>query len=116
MYWINNPREGKAPSFDVAVLQEYSNINVHHCKDWGWTDVGSFKAFTQMPEIKLEINNPTSIIDVDCSNITVLNRSENKIVLVGCQDIFVIVNGSNILIMSNQSDYDNKLKDIASKI
>ena len=34
MDWVTSPREGKAPSFDVAVLQEHKHIIV-----WGGTGV-----------------------------------------------------------------------------
>jgi mannose-1-phosphate guanylyltransferase len=114
MDWIRNPREGKAASFDVAVLQEYSKIYAQHCLNWKWSDVGSFVSFTAIPEVQSEINN--SVITADCSNISVLNRNNNNIVVIGCHDLFIVVNGHDLLIMSSKDDHDNRLKEIATRI
>lgn len=115
MDWVYYPKPGKAPSFDVAVLQEYPNIYAHHCTNWKWSDVGSFMAFTAIPEVRAEIEN-SSVITSACSNVCVLNRNQTNIVMIGCSDLFVIANGSDLLIMSNRADYDNYLKEIASKM
>lgn len=113
MDWITNPREGKAPSFDVAVLQEYSNIYAHHCSGWNWSDVGTWQSFMDVPEIQSEMKN--SAVLANCSNVNVLNRNNSNIVVIGCNDLLVVTNGSNILIMSNTGDYNNQLKEISMK-
>jgi mannose-1-phosphate guanylyltransferase len=116
MEWILNPHDGKAPSFDIVVLQEYPNIYAHHCPGWKWSDVGTWDAFTDIPEIKQEMNDSSNIIMSECQNINILNRSQGNVVLIGCQDLFVVVNSSDILIMSNKGDYNNHLKDIATRL
>jgi len=116
MDWIENPHEGKAPSFDVAVLQEYHNIYAHHCLGWKWSDVGTFESFLTIPEIKLEIENSSNVITSDCSNITVLNRSNGNVVIIGCENLLVVATDFNLLIMPNQGDYNNQLKEIASRL
>lgn len=110
--WVINPREGKAPSFDVAVLQKYNNIYAHKCSEWGWSDVGTWEAFTSIPEVKSIINsNSTS---KNCNNIKILNYSNKNIVTIGCNDLLIVTHGNNILIMPSVGDYNNDLKEIAS--
>lgn len=116
MDWINNPRDGKAASFDVAVLQEYHNIYALHCKDWFWSDVGTWQSFTEIPEIKVEMELTNSSTVSNCNNVNILNRSNGNIVVIGCKDLFVVLNGSNLLIMSTEGDYNNNLKEIATRI
>lgn len=118
MDWLENPKIGKAPSFDIVVLQEYSKICAHYCLEWNWSDIGSFKSFMNTPEIESEIklNNASSIIISDCSNIDVLNRTLGKIVVIGCENLLIVRNGEDLLIMPNNKNYDNKLKEIATQI
>lgn len=119
MDWIINPRNGKAPSFDVAVLQEYSKIYAHYCLRWHWSDVGSWSTFTQIPEVKAEMNlnkSSSTVTMTDCININILNRSSGNIVIIGCQDLLVVRNGSDLLIMPNKGDFNNQLKEIATRI
>jgi len=117
--WINIPRAGKAPSFDVAVLQEYSNIYAHHCTGWRWSDIGTWDSFIDTPEIKHEMEKQKGVVMVNCSDINVLKRPKNspgKIVIIGCSDLFIVSNSDNILIMSNNSmkhtDYNSILKEL----
>ena len=116
MNWITTQREGKAVSFDIAVLQEHRNIYAHHCSGWRWSDVGTWESFTDIPEIKAEMKEAQSIIMADCTNSHVLKRSPGNIVLIGCKDLFVVTSGSDVLIMPNTGDYNNELKDIATRI
>ena len=115
MDWVLNPREGKAASFDIAVLQEYPNIYPIHCSDWKFSDLGTFESFTDIPEIKNEMNHDMTIVN-NCSNVNILNRGHGHIVVIGCKDLFVILNDSNLLIMSTIGDHNNSLKEIAGKI
>lgn len=112
--WIKNPREGKAPSFDIAVLQEHKNIYAHHCMNWKWSDVGTWDSFISIPEIKNELNK-NAIISQSC-NVNILNRGLGNIVTIGCKNLMIIANGNDILIMSNDNDYNNNLKEIATRI
>lgn len=114
--WITNPKEGKAPSFDVVVLQEYNNIYAHHCSGWRWSDVGTWESFTNIPEIQDEILKSSNVIMESCVNATVLNRNHSNLILIGCKDLLVVTNESDILIMQNTGDYNNLLKDIASRL
>jgi mannose-1-phosphate guanylyltransferase len=114
MDWIDNPRDGKAPSFDVAVLQEYDNIYAHHCNGWRWSDIGTWDAFTNTPEIKKEMLQSNDIIMSDCNNTNVLKRSPGNIVIIGCDNLLVVTSSSDLLIMSNKGDYNNRLKEIAN--
>lgn len=129
--WIENPREGKAPSFDVAILQECSKISAYSCKNWKWSDVGTWESFTEIPEIKYEIINSPSVIRTNCQNVTTLHRNNiccsgqhpyscenrnNKLVIIGCDDLFVVTHSGNILIMSKKGDHNNTLKSIASEL
>lgn len=116
MDWIQKPKEGKAPSFDVAVLQEYHNIYAHHCSGWRWSDVGTWDAFTEIPEIKEEMKEGSNVVMSGCNNIDILKRSPGNIVIIGCNDLLVVTNGPDTLIMPNKGDYNNQLKDIATRI
>lgn len=116
MNWISHPRPGKAPSFDVVVLQEYKDIYCVHCKNWGWSDVGTWDAFTNIPDIREEIQSCKNVVLKDCNNVDVLNRDNGNVVVIGCNDIRVIVNDGNILIMSSKEDHNNSLKEIAANI
>lgn len=114
--WIDNPREGKAPSFDIAILQEHNEIYAKHCNGWQWSDVGTWESFTQIPEIKMEINNNISNIMKHCDNTQIINRTNKNIVAIGCSNLLVVNTDSDILILSTEKDYNNDLKQIASSI
>ena len=114
--WIVNPRDGKAPSFDVAVLQEYPIIYSHYCLRWRWSDVGTWESFTEIPEVKAEMSETSTIVMRDCKNVSVLNRSPGNVVIIGCDDLLVVTSGSDLLIMPNTGDFNNQLKEIATKI
>lgn len=116
MEWIYNPKNGKAPSFDVTVLQEYDNIYAHHCNGWRWSDIGTWDSFTDVPEIKNEMMEFGNVIMTDCTNSNILKRSPGNVVMIGCKDLLVVINGSDLLIMSNNEDHNNQLKEIASSI
>ena len=113
--WIVNPRDGKAPSFDVAVLQEHNKIYSHYCLNWKWSDVGTWDSFTSIPEIKSEMEDSSTVIMKDCRNVNVLNRSPGNVVVIGCDNILVVTSGSDLLIMSNTGDFNNHLKEIATR-
>lgn len=115
--WIISPREGKAPSFDVAVLQEHPIIFAHYCLRWKWSDVGTWESFTAIPEIKDEmIAELSTVIMKDCKNVNVLNRSPGNVVIIGCDDLLVVTSGSDLLIMPNTGDFNNQLKEIATRL
>jgi mannose-1-phosphate guanylyltransferase len=116
MDWIHNPRDGKAQSFDVAILQEHNNIYAHHCDGWRWSDVGTWESFMEIPEIKNEMVDYQVSTVTECTNVNILNRSTNNIVLIGCENLNVVANGQDILIMSNRDDYNNQLKEVATRI
>lgn len=116
MDWIINPRDGKAPSFDVAVLQEYQNIHAHNCLNWKWSDVGTWKSFINLPEVQKEIKNQSSVMMKECKNVNVLNRNNHNIVVIGCSDLLIVFNDDDLLIMPNDDKYNNQLKQIASNI
>lgn len=113
--WIHNPRQGKAVSFDVAVLQNYDKLYVHRTLIWTWKDIGTFDSFTSIPEVKAEMKDSSTIIK-ECNNVNVLNRSPGNIVVIGCSDLFVVRNGNDLLVMSSKGDYNNQLKEIAGKL
>lgn len=112
--WLKNPRDGKAASFDVAVLQEHPRIVAQDCANWGWSDVGSFNSFMAIPEIKDTMGISSAVID--SNNVHVLNRSGGKIVVIGCSDLIVVRNGEDLLIMPSTIDYSAQLKEIATRI
>jgi mannose-1-phosphate guanylyltransferase len=116
MDYVYNPKAGKMPSFDIVVLQQYDNIIVHECAGWKWSDVGTWDSFLEIPEIKQELVSNQSVITNECVNTQVLNRGNGNTVLIGCKNIIVIRNGDDILIMSNNEDYNTQLKNIALKI
>lgn len=115
MEWITNPRPGKAPSFDVAVLQEHSHITAHRCRNWKWSDVGTWDAFTEIPAVKAEMENASSIILKESQNVNVLNRSAGNVVVIGCSNLLVVSNGPDLLIMHTKGSYNDQLKEIASR-
>lgn len=112
--WIINPREGKAPSFDVAVLQEHPKIYAHYCLRWKWSDVGTWESFTSIPEVKEEMEQASTIVMKDCKNVNVLNRSPGNVVVIGCDNLLVVTVGSDLLIMPNTGDFNNQLKEIST--
>ena len=112
--WINQPREGNAPSFDVAVLQEYSHISLVRCHDWGWSDIGSHDSFLLLPEIKQEVDAGKNVVKMLSEDVSVLNRGRGNVVVIGCDDLRIIVNGDDILITKN-GDYSDELKQLISK-
>ena len=107
--WVKNPHPGKAPSFDVAVLQEYKNINCVKCENWGWDDVGTWEAFTSLPSVQKEITTKDSIRLLD-------RHTKGNIIILGCSDLLVVRNGDNILIMDMKKDHSTELKNIASNL
>lgn len=116
MDWIHHPRNGKAQSFDVAVLQEHDDIYAHHCDGWRWSDVGTWESFMEIPEIKNEMVDYQISNVTECTDVNVLNRSPNNIVIIGCSHLTVVANGQDLLIMSNKGDYNNQLKEIATRV
>ena len=116
MDWIHHPRDGKAQSFDVAVLQEHDDIYAHHCDGWRWSDVGTWESFMEIPEIKNEMVDYNVSTLTECNNVNLLNRSHNHIVIIGCDNLNVVANGKDLLIMSNKGDYNNQLKEIATRV
>jgi mannose-1-phosphate guanylyltransferase len=112
--WIEHPRKGKASSFDVAVLQEYQNISLISGNNWKWSDIGSHDSFIELDEIQKEINDNKTVFKSSCDNVTVLNRGNGKIIVLGLEDIKIIVNGGDILITKNY-DYSDELKQMITK-
>lgn len=106
MDWIDNPREGKAPSFDVCVLQQHGYLTSCFCSNWGWSDVGTWNSFLKIPEITVETQNISG-------NVTILNRANKNIVTLGCRDLIIVTHEDNILIMDKNGDYNSDLKKIA---
>lgn len=112
--WLDFPREGKAPSFDVAILQKCDNLTLVECKNWNWSDVGTWDSFLQIPEIQKEMQG-NCIQDV-CANVEVLNRGEGKVMCIGCENLRVIVVGNDVLVINKNVNYDNNLKNLASNL
>jgi len=114
--WVENPRRGKASSFDVAVLQEHKNIFAIHCSGWKWSDVGTWESFVDIPPVKEEMDRMEKVITKNCDNISVVNKGMGNIVLIGCKDLLVVNVDGNILIMPNKGDHNNSLKEIATRL
>lgn len=116
MDWIEYPREGKAASFDVAVLQEYDNIIAYHCGNWNWSDVGGWDFFMKIPEVQNELKKCNNVHVADCSDVQVLNRGSGTVLVLGCSNLLVAVNGSNILVTPKTSDFNSLLKNIVTNL
>lgn len=114
--WINNPREGKAASFDVAVLQQYGKIYAQLGKNWGWSDVGTWDSFISISETKKELSDSLNSITSNCNNVKVINRGNGYIVALGCENLLIVMNGDNVLVISTTKDYNNNLKEIATNL
>lgn len=116
--WIEHPRPGKAPSFDIAVLQEHKNIICQPCSNWGWNDVGTWKYLTSLSEVQNEIKFSVdkTVFTHDCHNTTIVNKSNGHVIALGCDDILVATNNNDVLIMSTKKNYDSVLKQISSNI
>lgn len=114
--WTINPRPGKLPSFDVTILQEYKYIHAYHCKNWGWSDVGTWESFLKIKEIEKELEGEAGIIKRDCNNIDVLNRGTGRIVIIGCENLNIIVNGNDILILHKEGDHNDHVKAAATML
>lgn len=112
MDWVTHPKPGRAVSFDVAVLQQFKNIKLSKSGDWGWSDVGSWKTLTEIKEIQQDLYH---YISDECQNVKIINKTNNKIITIGCQDLYIVAHDDNILIMSTQEDYNNNLKNIVQK-
>jgi mannose-1-phosphate guanylyltransferase len=112
MTWINHPREGKAASFDIAVLQQFNNIKLYKSHDWCWSDIGSWQSLTEIDEIKKDMYH---YISDACQNVKIINKTKMNIMTIGCNDLYVIAHDNNILIMSSQEDYNNNLKNIVQQ-
>lgn len=113
MWYVHNLREGKADSFDVAVLQQHRKLVAHYCLQWGWNDVGTWQSFLSLPKIQQEIGGST-VIMTECQNVNVLNRTSGKVVVIGCKDLLIVSHGNDILVMPSNGDYSTQLKDITS--
>lgn len=110
MEWVTNPKEGKAPSFDIAILQNYPNIYVQHCHDWRWSDVGTWNSFLEIPEVKSEMNDSSNVQLLNCQNVQVINRTNMNLYIIEAQNLLLVINETNILIMPNIGNYDEQLK------
>ena len=111
--WILHPHPGKGPSFDVTVLQEYPNLTLQTCQGWAWSDVGTWESFIVLPEIMDEIKDNESTVTEKCENVTVLNRSHGKVIVIGCDDLLVIRNEHDTLIVNCKMDYNSLLKSLS---
>jgi mannose-1-phosphate guanylyltransferase len=112
MDWIEHPRIGKADSFDITVLQQFSNIQLYQSQEWGWSDVGSWQSLTEIDEIKKDLYH---YISDECQNVKIINKTKMNIMTIGCHDLYIVAHDDNILIMSSQQDYNNNLKNIVQK-
>ena len=112
--WVYNPRTGKAPSFDVAILQQHQEITLQSCSDWCWSDIGTWRSFLEIPEIQGEIDRQQNKISSNCDNVQILNRGTGKIVAIGCQNLTIIAADNNFLVIDNTTDHSNELKTIAN--
>lgn len=115
MWHIEHPRDVKADSFDVAVLQQHQNLVAHYCLQWGWSDVGTWESFLAIPEIQEEVNNST-VIMADCANVNVLNRNKGNVVVIGCSNLMIVSHGNDILVMPNTGDFNQQLKAITQQL
>lgn len=111
--WIETPKEGKAASFDVAVLQEYNKIYAQDCSGWEWSDIGTWESFINVPEIQDEIKEKDNLIE--CQNTILLDRGTGNTVIIGCKDLLIVKNGQDLLIISNEKDYTSQLKEIVNR-
>lgn len=116
--WINdyveNPKEGKCPSFDVSIIQDFKNIKLVKC-NWNWNDLGTWDAFINIPYISKDLNNNCNLIN--CNNTKVLNKDKYKnITIVNCSDILIVLNEGNLLILNKQIETSSDIKEIISYI
>jgi mannose-1-phosphate guanylyltransferase len=101
--------EDKGPSFDVCILQKYHNLVCKKCDDWGWSDIGTWDSFLKIPNNLIN----TNVVEFDSNNNTVLNSDGDNIVLLGCENLYVIKRGSDILIMNKNKNYDQFIKNLS---
>lgn len=107
--WVNNPREGKASSFDVSVLEKYSNLTLFKTRQWYWNDVGTW-------ETALPLMSYPDGTKLECSNTTIINPDNHEVVTIGCHNLLVVVNDGKIVIINRDKPYDNILKKYASNL
>jgi mannose-1-phosphate guanylyltransferase len=118
--WIINERSGKAPSFDVAILQEHDKLYCQPCDNWNWDDIGTWNSFLQLPDIKQELLCNKISQCLDCNNVSILNRTEMPVLAIGCDNISIINTPSGLLILSNKKEncdsHNNILKNFSTKL
>jgi mannose-1-phosphate guanylyltransferase len=97
------PRFGKAPSFDVAVLQNLTEdtLTVQKCGNWDWEDVGVWTSF-------IKRNGNGNFVNLESENILIHSDEEGEIAVVGCKDLVVVRYKGKLLIL-NATNGNNEL-------
>lgn len=106
--WVENSREGKAPSFDVAVLQRHSKIRAVEV-DWEWKDVGTWRSIL---ELRDAVPSTGDVVERDNENVDVINRSNSRVVVACCKRLLIVVVDDKILVVDKDGNYDDHLRNV----
>lgn len=101
----------KGQPIDTAVMEKSKNLWVVPA-DFGWSDVGSWKALYELQAETPESNVAISgvIHDFDSQGCLIKTNPGREVVLVGLKDIVVVESGNTLLVLDKS--HDQKLKEV----
>ncbi len=101
--WVTHPHLGKAPSFDILIVQDRAmGLSLHTCRnDWNWRDVGTWPSLLQLEDLQSELKTDNQF---QCKDIKMINRTKKQIVVIGCEHLFIIQTDQGILIANANVD------------
>lgn len=106
---VNEFSEVMDISIDYAILEKSKNVAVVPCSI-GWSDIGSWNAFSQLSDVD-ELNNSKTArtIHVGSNNVFVRNISTNRLVTtIGVTDLLIIDTPDALLVAHKDHDQDVK--------
>jgi mannose-1-phosphate guanylyltransferase len=87
----------KVQSFDIEILQRYPSLSLVRCREWGWSDVGTWESWIALSD--LATTTPHNSIVSNCSNVYVVNNDDARVVVIGVSNLLVVVNNGSVLVM-----------------
>lgn len=102
-------------SVDYALMEKSNKVAVVPC-DIGWSDIGSWSAFSQLTPVDKQFNSLTPhTIHIKSSNVFVRNLSTNRLVTtIGVEDL-IIVDTPDALLIADRKD-DQYVKELVNQV